>query len=204
MAKDLPALRNLAPHEGHPLAFPGTDYRAASRRPSPEFSSVVALSEDGPLPTPSLMPESSPENPPPTVYAHPWAVRLGFALMAAFTLILGLAYFDNARRKELETVSETTAVGDAHLFEAPTDPARLPAVGAVLNGEPLYVANVTAVEVRDTHTRRAGSDATRGLAIYGLSSAATDAERARVGTKRGAFLLKVGVNRFVIAGPADK
>jgi hypothetical protein len=148
------------------------------------------------------MPESSPEIPPPVIYAQPWAVRLGFALLTAFTLLVGFAFFDNAHRKELETVSETTAVSDIHYFQAPADATRLPAVGAMLNGQPLYVASLTPIEVRDTRTHRAGDDAGRGLAIYELAATASDAERARAGAKGSAFLLKVGVDQFVIARPA--
>ncbi len=146
---------------------------------------------------------SSPETSPSTVYGQAWAIRLGFALVAALTLILGLAFFDNTRRKELETVSETTAVGDLHFFQPPADLARLPAVGATLNGQQLYVTEMKRIEVRDTHTRRAGHDAERGLAIYELSPAATDAERGRVGPHRRAYLLKTGVNQYVAAQPAS-
>lgn len=150
------------------------------------------------------MPESSSDTPAPTVYAQPWAVRLGFALIAAFTLILGLAFFDSGHRRELETVSETTAVGDTRFLETPADPSRVPVVGAQLDGQPLYVFEMKPVEIRDTHTRRVGSDAERGLAIYELAETATDAERERVGTKRRSYLLKAAVGRYLIARPADQ
>ena len=148
------------------------------------------------------MSEPSPEIPPPAVYAQAWLVRFGFALVAAFTVILGLAFFDQSHRQELETVSETTAVGDTHFFPAPADLSRLPTVGAMLDGQPLYVAEMKPFEVRDTHTRRVGRDAERGMAIYELSPAATDVERERVGRNRRAYLLKVAVNQYVAAAPA--
>ena len=160
------------------------------------------LSEDGPLPTAYLMSESSPEVPPPAVYAQSWLVRFGFALVAAFTLILGLAFLDHSHRQQLETVSETTAVGDTHYFQLPSAAAP-PAIGAMLGGQPLYVAETQPFEVRDTHTRRVGGDAERGLAIYELSPAATDAERGRIGRSRRAYLLKTDVNQYVTALPAD-
>lgn len=149
------------------------------------------------------MSESSPDASESTMYAQPWAIRLGFAVIAALTLILGLGFFDNGHRKELETVAETTSVGDTRFFQAPADVSRLPAVGAVLDGQPLYVAEMKPVEVRDTHTRRAGTDAERGLAIYELSPAATDEERRRVGTKHRAFLLKTAIGQYVAARPAE-
>lgn len=147
------------------------------------------------------MSESSPEIPPPPLYASSWAFRLGFALLAAFTLILGFAFFDRAHRKELETVSETTAVGDTRFFQAPTDTSRLPAVGATLNGQPLYVASLDPVEVRDTHTHLVATDVASGLGIYELSGMATKAERERVGAGPHAYLLKVAGDRWVIARP---
>jgi hypothetical protein len=148
------------------------------------------------------MRETASDNSTPAIYAQSWAVRFAFALLAAFTLILGLAFFDNAHRKQLETVSETTAVGDGRFFAPPAEGTSLPVVGASLDGQPLYVGNLKPVEVRDTHTHRAGQDAERGLGIYELSAAATAPERKIVGSDRRTFLLKTGVNEFVIARPA--
>jgi hypothetical protein len=124
-------------------------------------------------------------------------------MLVAFTLILGFVFLDNAHRRELETTSETTSVGDTHFFEPPTDASRLPVVGATLNGQALYVAGVESIEIRDTHTHRAGADAERGMAIYELAASATDAERARLAPGRRTFLLKTAVNRYVAARPAD-
>lgn len=145
------------------------------------------------------MPAPSPEIPPPAIYAQAWAIRLGGVLLAAFTVILALAFYDSAHRTELETVSETTAVGDTHFFQPPADATRLPAVGAMLNGQPLYVADLKPVEIRDTRTKRIGTDAERGWSIYELAPTANDAERERVGGKRRAYLLKVGFEQWVIA-----
>ena len=147
------------------------------------------------------MSESSPETPPPAVYAPAWAVRFGFALVAAFTLILGMVFFDNSHRRQLETVSETTAVGDTRYFRPPSA-AGFPAVGAMFEGRPLSVVEGKPFEVRDTHTRRVGDDPGHGVAIYELSPAATDAERGRVGRNRRAYLLKTDVNQYVAAAPA--
>lgn len=149
------------------------------------------------------MSESAPEDSTSTIYAQPWAVRLGFALIAALTLILGLAFFDNSRRKELETSSETTALGDTHFFQSPADASRLPAVGAILAGQPLYVADLKPIEVRDTRTHRVGTDAERGLSIYELSPTASDAERARISGWQRYFLLKTAPGQYVIARPAE-
>lgn len=148
------------------------------------------------------MSESAPEDSTSTIYAQPWAVRLGFALLAALTVILGLAFFDNSHRKELETTSETTALGDTRFFQSPADASRLPAVGATLEGQPLYVADMKSIEVRDTRTHRVGSDPERGLAIYELSATASDAERARLGGNSRTFLLKTAPGQYVIARPA--
>ncbi|MGB8169094.1 MAG: hypothetical protein WCF18_16475 [Chthoniobacteraceae bacterium] len=148
------------------------------------------------------MSESSPNVSAPAIYAQPWAVRLGFALITAFTVIVGLAFFDSAHRTELETTSETTALGDTHFFQSPADASRLPAVGAMLNSQPLYVADMKPIEVRDTRTRRIGSDPERGLAIYELSATASDAERARLAGNGRAFLLKTAPSQYVIARSA--
>ena len=144
---------------------------------------------------------NEPLPPSPSVYAQPWAVRLGSALLAAFVIILGFAFFDNAHRQQLETVSETTAVGDTHFFQPPADPSRVPAVGATLDGQQLYVTELQSIEVRDTHTRRVGRDAERGLAIYELSDAATDVERKRMTGSGRTFLLKTELSRYLVIRP---
>ena len=146
------------------------------------------------------MPNSIPEASP-SIQAQPWAVRLGSALLAAFVVILGFAFYDNAHRQQLETISEATAVGDTHFFQPPADPSRVPAVGATLNGQPLYVTELQSIEVRDTHTRRAGRDSERGLAIYELSDAATDVERKRMTGSGRKFLLKTELNRYLAVRP---
>src|SRR5260221_397439 len=133
------------------------------------------------------MNESPPS--PPAIHAQPWAVRIGSALLAAFVLIIALTYFDNAHRRQLETVLETTAVGDTHYFQPP-DPAKLPGVAATLDGRPLYIIDAKPFDARDTHTRHVGHDPASGVEIYELSAAATDAERERLGRNRRAFLLK--------------
>jgi hypothetical protein len=147
------------------------------------------------------MPQLSPEKTPPTVYAEPWAVRFGFLLVIGLTLIVGLSFFDNARRPQLETASETTSVGDTHFFVLP-EPEKLPVVGAMLDGKPLYVAAKKPFDLKDTHTKRVGQDAERGLTIYTLAETALPAEREKVGRKDGVRLLKTAVNQYVIADPA--
>src|SRR5687767_10789604 len=89
-------------------------------------------------------------NPTPAVYAQPWAVRIGFAVLVMFTLILGLAFFDQAHRRELETISETTAVGDTRYLPA----------------EQVAALRLKPFEIRDSHVTKAGADAERGLTVY--------------------------------------
>lgn len=121
------------------------------------------------------------------IYAQPWAVRIGFTVLVALTLILGLAFFDQAHRRELETVSETTAVGDTRY----------------LPEEQVAALQLKPFEVRDSHVTRAGQDEGRSLTIYVLSKAATAAEHKHVG-RESAPLLKTGVNQYVVAPTAAK
>lgn len=125
------------------------------------------------------LPEPTPTS---AIYAQPWAVRIGFTVLVAFTLILGLAFFDQAHRRELETVSETTAVGDTRY----------------LSEEKVAALQLKPFEVRDSHVTKTGEDTARGVAIYTLSKAATAAEHKHVG-RESASLLKTGVNQYVVA-----
>jgi hypothetical protein len=137
-----------------------------------------------------------------SVYTQPWAIRFGTAVIVAFTLIVGLAFLDSGKRKELEASTETTAVGDTAFFKLP-DPARAPEPAAVLDGRPLIFAGSKPLDLRDTHTRRVGRDAERGLSIYELADSALPAEKTRVGNGR-VLLLKVAVNQYVTAAPAPQ
>jgi len=143
-----------------------------------------------------------PAAPPSPIHAQLWAVRLGAALLVAFVVILGLAFSDNARRRQLETTSEMTAVGDTHYFQPP-DAAKLPAAAATLDGRPLYLTDANSFFVRETHARRVARDPAGGVDIYALSHGATDEERQRLGGHRRAFLLKTGANEFVAVEPAN-
>ena len=147
------------------------------------------------------MPPSSPESVPPAVYAQPWGVRFGFLLVIGLTLIVGLSFFDNARRPQLETVSETTAVGDTHFFALP-EADKLPVVAATLEGKPLYVSTRKPIDLKDTHMKRVGTDAQNGLTVYTLADTAIDAERDKVGKKPDVLLLKTSANQYVIASGA--
>jgi hypothetical protein len=146
------------------------------------------------------MPESPSDVPAPPVFAQPWAIRFGAALLAVFVLMVGFAFLDRARRPQLESAEETTAVGDLSFWKLP-DGASLPVVAVTLDGHSLSVEKAQPFEIRDTHTRRTGRDAASGLTVYELNAAATDAEKSRTGGGR-AFLLKTAANLYVTAREA--
>jgi hypothetical protein len=133
------------------------------------------------------------------IFSPQWAVRFGAALVVALTLVVGLASFDGTRRKQLESTSETTAVGDVNYFKPP---AKLPAVVASFKATDVVVSSAEEIGVRDTHVRRVAVDVASGPAIYELSAAASDEERARVAASGAAFLLKLAPNEFVGAKTA--
>jgi hypothetical protein len=138
----------------------------------------------------------------PPIFAPKWAIFFGAALLAALTGVVILASLDKGQRARLETTSETTAVGDVRYFQPPADLKTLPVVGAVLNGQPLLVASVETIGVRDTHLRRVGFDPARGLSIYELSAAANDEDRQRLAAAGGGYLLKLAPNDYVSARAA--
>lgn len=146
------------------------------------------------------MPEVSSDVPPSPILCFPWAVRIGAALLCAFAVIVALVLYDNSLRSHLETTSETTAVGDTRYFLLTAGTA-LPAVVATFQGRALTLADAKPIDLRETHTQRIGSDPAAGLEIYALSAAATATERQRVGSDGVTYLLKTGVNQFVVARP---
>ncbi len=126
---------------------------------------------------------------------------LGGALLAGLAVVTALAAFDRTQRARLETTSETTAVGDVRYFRPPADPKLLPVTGATFNGQPLVVASIEEIGVRDTHLRRVAVDPASGLTIYALSEAASAGEYEQMG-KGGGYLLKLAPNEYVIARPS--
>lgn len=138
----------------------------------------------------------APEIPP--LFAQPWALRFAFALLAGLTLVVGLAFSDRTRHGQLETTTETTAVGDTAYFKI-ADASKLPVVGAKLGEQPLYVASAETINVRDTHTLRVARGKAGEVSIYQLSSAATPEERDRVEKGRKGYLLKTEPNEYVKA-----
>ena len=134
----------------------------------------------------------------PTLFARPQALRFGLAVFVGLSLVVFHVTLDNSVRRSLETVSEITAVGDTAYFQL-AKVVKLPVVGVMLRGEPLYVVSAETIEVRDTHTLLVERDAVRDLRIYQLSAAGTDEERDRAEKGRKAYLLKTAPNQYVKA-----
>ena len=95
---------------------------------------------------------------PQTIFSPQWAVRFGAALVVALTLVVGFASFDGMRRKQLESTSETTGVGDVKYFKPPADAKALPVAAASWNGQRLLVSAVAEIDVRGTRIDRATSE----------------------------------------------
>ena len=147
------------------------------------------------------MNESAESSPP--LVAPKWALGFGIALLAAMSLVVVLAGLDRRQRARLETTSETTAVGDVRYFQPPADLKLLPVIGATLNGQPLTVASMENVGIRDTRVRRAGFDPSNGLTIYELAGVATAEDHERLG-EGGGYLLKLSPNEYVQARPTGR
>ena len=124
-------------------------------------------------------------------------MRLGLALLIGLTVVLAMTFRDTARRSQIETTSENTAVGDAEFFVLPAASVKLPLVAAELNGRPLYLGNPSLIELRDSHLVRIGRDAQRALSIYQLGEYGMEKERERVGKSANTYLLRVKPGEYV-------
>ena len=133
-----------------------------------------------------------------------WATRLGLALLIGLALIAGLTWFDDSRRTKLETMSETTSVGDTVYFQIPEESHELPLTVAVLHGQPLVVARLDRLPLRDTHVVRVAHLAATGRAIYQLSVKAFPDERKLLEDEPKSYLLKVAPESYVRAHLANE
>jgi hypothetical protein len=120
------------------------------------------------------------------------AVRLGAALLIGLGLVLALVLRDNARRSTLESIVESSAVGDTRYLPIPDPlPAEpFPAV-AHFGGKPLVPAGYKRHEKREADMQAVGTDMATGLTIYRAPVKAKEA------SDPPTYFLKVGPGEFV-------
>lgn len=129
------------------------------------------------------------------IFAQPYAMRLGAALLIALALILILTWRDNARRSTLEVVVESSALGDTNYLPMPEPPPEPPyAAVALLAGKPLYPAGFKRHERREGDLVRVAVDDRTGLSIYKV---APNAKGEGKGDSEPVFFLKIGPGEFL-------
>ena len=125
------------------------------------------------------------------------AVLLGAGLLAALALILALVLRDNAHRRELEVVVESSALGDTHYYTIP-DPAPeepYPAI-AHLNGQALIPVGYKRHDRNEGDMEPLAKDDATGLTIY-----QTPAKGKEAGDPQSYFI-KIGPGAFLKVRPA--
>jgi hypothetical protein len=127
------------------------------------------------------------------------AVILGVLLLAGLGSALFFVTRDNAHRSEIETVVESSAVGDTRYFTIPDPlpPEPYPPV-AHLNGKALIPAGYKRHEKRETEMQPIGRDEATGLTIYQAPVKAKEA------AEPPTYFLKVGRGEFLKLRPASE
>jgi hypothetical protein len=126
-------------------------------------------------------------------------VILGIGLLAGLLMALGLILWDNSRRTELETIVESTAVGDTRYFVVPDPAPPEPYPPAVhLQGKPLVPSGYKRHEKREAELQPVGKDEATGLAIYQAPVKAKDKDKGEPPT----YFLKTGRGEFIKVKPA--
>ncbi len=123
------------------------------------------------------------------------AFCVGAVLLAGLVTALAVAVRDNQRRGDLETIAETTAVGDSHYFPMPplpTTPA-FPVV-AYFHGKPLCPADYRRHEAELDDMTRVGVEDKTGCVVYQAPAVAKDDDERRIGS---ILYLKVSATEFL-------
>jgi hypothetical protein len=128
-----------------------------------------------------------------------WALALGFALLAGFSIIVVWSSIDRGKRASFETSEQVTGVEDKVYFSIPPQIKEPTAAVAKLGGKSLYLASRDALSVHDSDVRRVARDSATGLTIY----EAADRRVLSSKEKGNTYLLKVETGRYVKvrAGP---
>jgi hypothetical protein len=135
----------------------------------------------------------------PEIPGHRMAARLGAALLLALGISLVLVLRDNAHRSIIETISESSAVGDTHYAQIPDPlpPEPFPPV-AHLEGKELIPSGYKRHEKREAEMQPVAKDPATGLTIYQAPVKAKDT------AEPPTYFLKVGPGEFIKARVADK
>ncbi len=132
---------------------------------------------------------------------RPYAVRLMLGLLAAFAVVVVHSHLTHARRVQLESYSETTAVGDKALY--PRDENAPP---LRFQGRLLVPTILRPYDPRESRMHPAGKDESGQFHIYLYTGSEPidphpgDAER----PGEPVYFIKIGVNEFLKVQPAAK
>lgn len=114
------------------------------------------------------------------------AFTLGAVLIAAFGIVLAFTARDNARRSEIETVTQPRAVGDEQ-FVALAEPLDVSQPVARFEGRSLFVQETDPIEARDSKMMKAGRDESGRFFVY-RSPEPKDAEFHFLKTAHGRYV----------------
>jgi hypothetical protein len=123
------------------------------------------------------------------------AWRLGGLFLAAFAVLVIIAFRDRARVFHLEQLEEVSAVGDTTYYRPTNDVNTV----ATFEGHPLFRVDNDKKEIKDTAMRRVGRDPATGLSIYVPRKNNHRAAGAK--NDDGTFFIKIGRNDYVRVRP---
>ena len=113
-------------------------------------------------------------------------------------MIVVCGAFDRARRADLETVSQVTAVEDKTYYVIPANGAEGLPVAVRLGERSLILVSPIAVGLHDSDARRVATDPATGLTIY-----RTEDSKALPANEQGnTYLLKVETGKYVRVRPS--
>lgn len=134
-----------------------------------------------------------------TIFEQPWATRIGAALIVGYLIVAMSLLYDRAHRVSLESIQQSTSVGDHAFFAIPTAADGSAPALVSFKGQPLHIVSLRRIPLRDTKMIRQGTDDSGRYVVYDIAEPVDTSDSDASG--RGFHFLKVADGEYLKVSP---